>query len=97
MFGRDGLSSVGDADADTVGVGSGVTDGLLSTLGCVDTSTEAQDESIINTRMKGANRLISLIHISQSYIGLFILFKKQIEITTTRISRAKKATSLRLI
>jgi len=61
MFGRNGLSSVGDAEADTVGVGSGVTDGLLSALGCVDTSAEAQDESIINAKMKGANRLISLV------------------------------------
>ena len=62
MFGGSGLSSVGDGEADTVGVGSGATDGLLPTLGCVDTSTEAQDESTINVRIKGANRLISLVN-----------------------------------
>jgi len=61
MLGGDGLSSVGDVEADTVGVSSGVSDGLLSALGCVDTSTDAQDESIINARMKGATRIISVV------------------------------------
>jgi len=61
MLGGEGLSSVGDVETDTAGVGSGAADGLLSALGCVDTSTEAQDDSITNARMKGAIRLISLV------------------------------------
>jgi len=63
MVGGSGLSSVGDGETDTVGAGSGVTDGLLPTPGCVDTSTEAQDESIITTRMNGVIRLIALLMI----------------------------------
>jgi len=62
MVGGDVLSSVGDGETCTVGVGSDVTDGLLAAPGCVYSSAEAHDErSIINARMKGAIRLISSI------------------------------------